>query len=67
MNDFSRRLVHWKSKVGKIKLGFPSNADGNDGDEQTRFISNLGLYFFKKYKNEWYGVAMTKLTDIKKL
>jgi hypothetical protein len=66
-DSLARKLTHRKSREGKIELGYPSNAVGKDGDEQTRFISSLGLYFFKKYHNEWYGVAMTKLTDIKKL
>jgi hypothetical protein len=65
--NFNRRLIHWGARVGDVKTGYPSNTEGREGDTQTRFISNLGLYLFKKYKNEWYGVAMTKLSDLKKL
>lgn len=64
--SFSRRIIGWKSREGKVSEGYPSNADGKDGDEEIRFISGKGLYLFKKYHNEWYGVQMTKLSEIKR-
>jgi len=55
------------AEMQRLGKDSPDEQEGKEGDEQIRFISSLGLYLFKKYKNEWYGVAMSKMSALKKL
>lgn len=66
---FQRLHKKKESKVGieqSIEIGWPLKFEGNNGDTIHRYIKNKGLYSFTKYKDDWWGQKLEKITKTNK-
>lgn len=53
----AERVEAIKQNKPRIRNGYPSNNEGNDGDEQI-CLTTKGLRLYKKFRNKWYYVSL---------
>ena len=53
MPSYNDDLIYNNATDGEVYLEAPNNSEGEEGAETWRFISDKGLYHFKKYNGQW--------------